>query len=328
MKTKAVLIAALFAVCCGSAFSQQSAGRSLRRPRQQRQDVANQDERCLSEQGVSGVTAPLIPFEEKDKIKYEDAVERAKNNDAEAFYWLAYYFAKGENVTQDRGASGKFLQRAADVGSAKANYLIALHHEWFTLKGADGTFLGNNYGSSDELKGLSYYALIGLRPLIDMDSFRKPEAPKGVSAAQWYCCTNEIVSQFVVDLYSAAVNGGLVYATNDIARLKQTIAKCRERIALENAAQVNSEAALKLLREGDSKKSGAREREQQEEERKQEREECERQREYWSTWPGRLEGAAQEASAAQGRAKGAARSGGGRACGPRVGTRGASRIAE
>ena len=76
MKAKAVLIAALFAVCFGGAFAQQRAGRSLLRPRQQRQDVANQDERCLSEQGVPGVTAPLIPFDEKYKIKYEDAVER------------------------------------------------------------------------------------------------------------------------------------------------------------------------------------------------------------------------------------------------------------
>ena len=287
MKIKTVLAALVGILAVIDAFSQTRSLKDriavLRIKQADSQQSVKQDEMSGQEK-IPGVTAPLISYPEKDKIKYEDAVERAKKNDAEAFYWLSYYFGKGEKVPQDWRASAKFLQRAADVGSAKANYLIALHHECYTLRDAYGECL--RYSYTGYFDSLFSETIICDNPFF-VDFFRKPEVPKGVSAIQWYCCTNEIVSQFVIDIYSVAVKGGLVYATNDIARLKQTIAKCRERIASKNAAQAaaqaNGEMALKLLGEEDSKKIEAKERERQEEER-------ERQREYWSTWPRSLVG--------------------------------------
>lgn len=258
MKIKLIFVVLVCAIFAGEALSQSAA----------------------REGGVPGVTAPFIPFPEKDKIKYEDAVERAKKDDPEAYYWLSYYFVVGEGVTQDSKAASEFLQKAADLGSAKADYLIALHHEWFSLKDENGKSLGGigNRNVCPELAGVSWVALGGFFSKFDEKIFRKPEVPKSATYSQWFCCTNDVVVQFVIDLYSTAVNGGLPYATNNIDRLRLRATQCRERIAVANAAQTNSKAALNLLGNVDSKNSEEKERERQEEERKQ-------QQEYWSTWP-------------------------------------------
>lgn len=281
MKTKAVLIVALIVACCGNAVAQQSAGQSLRRLQRQGQEVADRDEHCSAVQGVPGVTAPLIPFEAKDKIKYEDAVERAKMNDPEAYYWLAYYFANGEGVENDKKAAGAFLQKSADGGYAKAYYLLGLYHECCTLKYGND----NVIHWRDEFESVAYVSMFGvLCGKFDGDALKKPDRPANASPFEWYCCTNEVMSGFVADLYSSAVKGGLSYATNDIALLNWKIAESRARITARESAKIKRAAALDLLVDNEEKNRQEEQLRQQEESKRQQ-EENDRQKEYWSTWP-------------------------------------------
>ena len=96
-----------------------------------------------SEGGIPGVTAPFIPFPEKDKIKYEEAIERAEKNDARAFYWLAYYFAKGESVDRDGDVALKFLKKAVDANDSIACYTFGLLLENDALQDENGRSVGD-----------------------------------------------------------------------------------------------------------------------------------------------------------------------------------------
>lgn len=279
MKIKTVLIVALMVVCCGNAFAQQPTGRTgfRRLQRQRGQEDSNRNKQRSVKQGVPGVTAPLIPFDEKDKIKYEDAVERAKKNDAEAFYWLAYYFAKGEEVVKDRKTAGKFLQKAADLGHLRAKYLIARFHEDFTLQNEKGPLKGPLiwHTNIDCAKKIDE-----VYPAFNGDFFHMPTMPSELNRSdwgKWYCCTNEVVYQYVMNLYSDVVKGGLPYATNDIARLQRLVDECRERIAIKEKAKNKGTAALDLLVDASAKEA--------EDAKQKEDEERKTEREYWATWP-------------------------------------------
>lgn len=276
---KTVLIVALLVVCFGNAFAQQSAGQSLRRR--------------LQRQGVPGVTAPLIPFEAKDKIKYEDAVERAKMNDPEAHYWLAYYFAKGEGVKEDKTVAGKFLQKAVDLGHAKASCLMGVFYERFALTDENGACV-KSYGmwGRPMMSGLLSDEDIDEMDNVLADCHFSLKRPASVGNRDSMCYTNDVVTEYVMGLYSTAARGGLSYATNCIARLNSTIVKCRERIAAkaaaENAAKARASVALSLLVDEDEKKRGKEEngeklRRKQEERKQKDERDC--QQEYWSTWP-------------------------------------------
>ena len=294
MKSKAVLIVALIVVCFGNAFAQQSAGQSLRRLQRQGQEVADRDEHCSAVQGVPGVTAPLIPFEAKDKIKYEDAVERAKKNDPEAYYWLAYYFAKGEGVKEDRTVAGKFLQKAVDLGHVRSSYLMGVFYERFALTDENGACV-KSYGmwGRPMMSGLLSDEDIDELDNVLADCHFSLKRPASVGNLDSMCYTNDVVAGYVRELYSTAARGGLSYATNCIARLNSTIVKCRERIAAkaaaENAAKERASVALSLLADDDEKRRGEEESgeklRQKQEEKKRQQEERDHQREYWSTWP-------------------------------------------
>ena len=181
-----------------------------------RKDEREQMERELrmAEARQNGITTPLIPFVHADRIEYADAIERAKKNDPEAFYWLAYYFLKGYGVRKDANAAARFLQKSADLGYAKACYLTGIYHEKYSLDDVTR----NNV--ADELSNVLREADIFLLPL------KIPESPQNISDGDY---TNDVASAYVLGMYSAAVRGGLPYATNDIARLKRKIVKWRER---------------------------------------------------------------------------------------------------
>ena len=305
MNPRTILISALIVVCFGNAFAQQSAGQSLRKLQRQGQEVAGRGEHCSAVQGVPGVTTPLIPFDEKAKIKYEDAVERAKKNDPEAFYWLAYYFLKGEGVEENREVAGKFLQKAVDAGDPKACYLVGLHHAYISLVDESGQ---NGFGGwnkllperdCDETATVVCDAKMNYRigslqiPSGNGSEDATPSAKllhsrSLLSRIAEHCFTNDVATGYVLGLYSKAVEGGLSYATNDIVRLNMAIAKCRERIAertaAENAAKENGALALALLEGEDA----GREKVEKEGDSRQS-EEWERQQEYWSTWPKHLD---------------------------------------
>ena len=269
-KMKTVLVVFVALLLAGNAFSQLRRPRRLTRP--EAPSTAAQEQ---GQSGIPGVTMPIIPliipFDEKDKIKYEDAVERAKKNDAEAFYWLAYYFlSREEGVERNCEAAGKFLQKAVDACNAKACYLAGLYHECYSLVDeynrsllfANGLIQGNERFEIQRV--LQSAGIDGPRSI----SLQMPKRDDS-NTAQTYrprlliqrdntincCCTNEVATEFVIGLYSTAVKGGLSYATNDIARLKRTIAKCRERIAVETGAREKAQkkgaAALSLLMDGE-----------------------------------------------------------------------------
>lgn len=242
---------------------------------------------------IPGVTAPLVPFEEKDKIPYEDAVERARKNDPGAYYWLAYYFTRGEGVKKDEVVAGKFLQKAVDFGHAKASCLMGVFYERFALTDENGACVRRgrvllNRGSS---------GLLSDEDIDEMDNVLAGchfslKRPASVGNRDSMCYTNDVVTGYVMGLYSTAARGGLSYATNCIARLNSTIVKCRERIAAkaaaENAAKARASVALSLLVDEDEKKRGEEEngeklRRKQEEQKQKKERDC--QKEYWSTWP-------------------------------------------
>ena len=286
----------------------------------------------LAEARQTGVTIPFIPFPEVDKIKYEEAVERAKNNDGEAYYWLANYFLKGEGVEKNENAAGTFLKKAVDAGYAKGSYLAGLYHEWFSLEDERGRRLISSYEGflpreewgeyikSFENAGFdrSSHGGIGtlqMPPIESNDGVQTHTTRPTLffrgrtrRANTINCCyTNDVATGYVLGLYLSAIKGGLSYATNDIARLKRTIAKCRERIAVEIETQKKAKdkgaAALNLLTNTNEKeKEAAKQREldkehkQQEiarqresEERKQRYEKEQQEREYWSSWPKTLD---------------------------------------
>ncbi len=313
-KMKTVLAVFTALALADNAYSQ-----SRRIPRGlQRRSVVEASSTASKEEGqygIPGVTAPFVPFEEKDKIKYEDAVERAKKNDAEAFYWLAYYFLKGEGVTKDSTAAGKFLQKAVDAGNAKACYLTGLYHECYSLEDERGQSL--LWGTLlTEKESEEMWNVLG-RAKIDYGSFslqmpkadgsddsqahgflRRPRFSRRGGNTINCCCTNDIAVAHVIGLYSTAIKGGLTYATNDIARLKRAIAKCREHITAEIEAKDKGAEALNLLVDEDAKKVAVakqkefeakqkkdEERRRQYEERQLEYEKYEKECDYWSSWP-------------------------------------------
>lgn len=69
-----------------------------------------------TESDMEGIAPEPMPFSE--------AVEKAKGNDADALYALAFYAADGEDVPRDGTAAFRFLSMAAEAGNAKAVFLI------------------------------------------------------------------------------------------------------------------------------------------------------------------------------------------------------------
>ena len=82
------------------------------------------------------------------------------------------------------------------------------------------------------------------------------------------CLTNKVAIAHVESFYQKAVDGGLSYATNDIARLHRKVAECERRIIQKELARktriTNAEKAKALIRDS-----------------KEENDE----RQFWSSWP-------------------------------------------
>ena len=289
-KMKTVLGFFVVLLLAGNAFSQLRP--ALRRPNGLARPLGATSAAQEEVQSVTpGVTAPFIPFDEKDKIKYEDAVERAKKNDSEAFYWLAYYFINGEGVEKNREAAGKFLQKAVDACNAKACYLTGLCLEHFSLWGGRRSVDPGRMNDVHEIIQRLRSA-IGLATILKMPESIVPDSQQGWRKR--YSYTNDVATGYVIDLYSKAIKGGLAYATNDIARLKRTIVEYRERIAAEADTRAKGTAALDLLTDTNEvmKKAATNIQESQihplVKQNEMERlalEKSKQQREYWSTWP-------------------------------------------
>ena len=269
MKTVLVVFTAL--VLAGNAYSQlRPKGLPRRSTAEAPSTAAKEEGQC----GIPGVTAPFVPFDEKDKIKYEDAVERAKKNDPEAFYWLAYYFLNGDGVEKNVESAGKFLQKAVASRNANACYLTGLYHYGYSLKNEhghilyyDGSHRGNNterlisqkeqdniYGVLKDARmfgGISSLQIpdqeIGNQQVHHNPPTNTPDIRRRGKSKMNCCFTNDIATGYVIGLFQTAAEGGLTYATNDIARLKFTIAKCRERIIFEEKARAKGAVALNLL---------------------------------------------------------------------------------
>ena len=267
-KMKTVLGFFVVLLLAGNAFSQLRPGlrRGLPRPLEASGTAAQED----VQSGIPGVTAPFIPFDEKDKIKYEDAVERAKKNDAEAYYWLAYYFAKGDGVEKNLKSAWRFLAKATELTNSKACYLTGLCHEMYNLcdeKMTETIFIdefrntknGNELYRMIQKAGFDFDGAVRTGAILYGIHLQLPnEIIPDIhirSPNKKYCYTNDFATGYVIDLYSKAIKGGLTYATNDIARLKHNIAKCRERIIIETEArekaQTKGAAALGLLTSGE-----------------------------------------------------------------------------
>ena len=293
-KTKTILFVFVALLLVGNAFSQ------MRRPRPSMAGAPGTATQEEGQRGTPGVTAPFIPFNEKEKIKYEDAVERAKKNDSEGFYWLSYYFFNGDGVEKDLQSGLKFLLNATDLKNARACYLTGQLLEMHRLCDEKGD-------------GIAFNALLPRNEVRDVEErifragiihtkipLKMPEAivPDFHRTGKRYCYTNDVATGYVIGLYSTAVKGGLTYATNDIARLNLTIAKCRERIAYNEKARANGTAALDLLVDTNEKKvTTTQERpiipwKQRIAEIGKERQALEKsnqERKFWSSWPNRLD---------------------------------------
>lgn len=295
-KTKTVLAAFAALALAGNAYSQL---RPKGLPRRSTAEAPSSAVKEEGQSGIPGVTAPFVPFDEKDKIKYEDAVERAKKNDPEAFYWLTYYFLNGDGVVQNWNAAGKFLQKAVDLGNAKACYLLGLYHNEYSLT--------HEHSGNSSTKGpipveandiLIEAGINGRIASLQIPKPKTNDPQKGNHVQipnrllnlnnrhnRGCCFTNEVMTGYVIGLFTSAAKGGLVYATNDIVRLKRTIDCCRKCIVSEVKAQkalvesqkkiqAKSAAALDLLDET-----------REEEKKRKQGERYDQWSAYWSSWP-------------------------------------------
>ena len=288
VKIKLIFVVLVCAIFAGEALSQSAA----------------------REGSIPGVTAAFIPFPEKDKIKFEDAVERAKENDPKAYYWLSYYFFNGDGVERDAVAGGKFLQTAVGLKDPNACYLAGLYFEVYALRDEDDLFEGYAHLPENMRRSIFDVARVLTLNYINLAALKMPDGVVSDLGGGHFSYTNDVASGYVVDLYLTAVNGGLTCATNDIVRLKLLSTQCRERIAARVVAKekerARSAAALNLLVDPNKEAEEARqqeaakeeelalrqaelERERQAElERKRQEEERKKQWEYWSTWPNGL----------------------------------------
>lgn len=241
------------------------------RKNEERRIAAEEAKRKIAEANLkhAGKSLPFVPFVEIGKLDYADAVKRAKDGDAEAYYWLAYYFAKGEIIDCDASSAWKFLTRAAEGNKPEANYIAGQMLEEYALQDEEG-----NYNRDREITRLysNYNFRWGRLPQMSGDK----------------CFTNAVATECVISYYKKAVEGGLVYATNDIARLQKKIDACRGRINQKMEEQrkrgLNAQSALDLLKvEKDPVTGEVKSTDEAAEEKRLA--EADREREKWQSWP-------------------------------------------
>lgn len=219
----------------------------------------------------AGIVKPFVPFNELERLSYEDCLAKAKENSASAYYWLAFYFAEGKQVEKDQSSAYKFLAKSSDMKYPQACYTVAQLHELWSLEDEDGCNVRD-----DEVR--RRFPSVGFR-------WNVPEL-KGNR-----CLTNEVATSFVLNLYRDALKGGLLFATNDIARVEKNIAACKGRISKAEAEartkRDKAQKALELLVDGDGVSEAAKAEDQDAEHAAAEEAEQQRRalREYWADWP-------------------------------------------
>ena len=83
-----------------------------------------------------------------------------------------------------------------------------------------------------------------------LEPFNAPLWQPSVSQDGNKCLTNKVAVAHVESLYQKAADGGLSYATNDIARLHRKVAECERRIVQkeeEKKARITNGEKAKLL---------------------------------------------------------------------------------
>lgn len=236
----------------------------------------------LSELRKAGVSSPFVLFNELGKMDYQTAVAKAKDNDPQAYYWLSYYFAKGEGVERDGDVAGRCLEKAASLGNPDANYAKGLLLEKQSFGLPYDNYLG--YFTVD----YSIY-IAGWRRGHQLDVNSDADVAS------------------VVELYNRAVSGGLTFATNDIARFKQKISvkrgeiskaeslKCATSEVLESlglAERTTKHNAQKKAADEKAQKNAAEESARKAEEEKRQKVEADKkaEQEFWATWPKEVSG--------------------------------------
>jgi len=217
----------------------------------------------LSQLRRAGIDEPFVPFNEIGKMEYAVALEKAKENDATAYYWLAYYFSKGDGVERDGKSAWKFLTKAGELGSPAANYVMGQVHECESFDGIEARDLNEQY--------------YGRWSMYRFHADNK----------QRWCATNAVAVALVESLYTKAAEGGLFYATNDTARFQKKIEMQCEKIARKvEEERKRDEAAAKALAllDGTTHEELEKEKEEIEKQKKEEAVE-EAERALWSTWP-------------------------------------------
>lgn len=238
---------------------------------------------AVQAQGLqSKATQQFDPFPSTNKIEYARAVELAKKGDASAFYWLSYYFAKGEGVDQNPEAAWRFLAKANESGCSQVSYLLARFNEQEAL----GNEIIERYKSGcDKREVHELLEDSELQYFMSEYDF----GWKGFAASNFkrgiQCYKNKIAAEYVISLYERAVRGGLSLATNDIERVKRKLRKNDvvrqdEIIARDEKTRTAREALSILEGEDNAKKL------QLAEERAKIREAGE----LWCSWPDKLGG--------------------------------------
>ena len=190
----------------------------------------------------AGVDKPFVQFNELEKISYEDCLAKAKEGFAPAYYWLAFYFKEGKQVERDPAMAYKFLAKAADMKCPAACYTVAQLHESWSLVDED-----------PQLFRRLLHGRNGRRPSRGGGRDFSWEIPELTGECS---LTNDVVTSFVLNLYREAQQGGLSYATNDIARLEASIAACKERIAKAKDAAREKELADRARRDNTQRALG------------------------------------------------------------------------
>lgn len=230
----------------------------------------------LMEARQTGKSAPFVPFAEFEKMEYAAAAKGAKGNDGASYYWLAYYFWKGEIVRRDHAIVSECLRHAVALGYPQACYVLGMMHECWGLVDEWGACIED----PDLVKGFPdyYYLSRGSAPRDWMPDSEFPSSG---------CVTNVAATTYIISLYSKAVQGGFPYATNDIARVNRKARDCEMRIAnrLKDEKQRNDgeKAAMELL-EG---VSGLERREERGDAQKAQADV--KMQEMWESWPMRLD---------------------------------------
>ena len=223
----------------------------------------------------AGVVKPFAPFNELERMSYEDCLAKAKENSAQAYYWLAYYFAEGKQVEMDQASAYKFLAKSSDMKYPQACYTMAQLHELWSLEDESGCNVRN-----DEVK--RRFPVVGFR--WDVPVFRDNR-----------CLTNGVATSYVLNLYRDALKGGMLFATNDIARVEANIVGCKERIAKAEEAirakRDKAEKALSLLADCNSGSEASKAEPQKVENTTEDDEIRERlaNQAYWEGWPMRVD---------------------------------------